>query len=132
MRIVVDTNVWVSGLLSPHGPSARIVRGCLGREWVLCADIRILSEYREVLLRPKFNFDAVHVAEILDHLSHICERVTARPIKKRLHDRDDEPFLEVAVSASVRYLVTGNTRHFPSALSGVTVVTPRQFINAAR
>ena len=57
MRIVLDTNVLVSGLLTPFGSSGEIVRMVFSGELILCIDARILSEYKEVLNRPKFKFD---------------------------------------------------------------------------
>ena len=57
MRIVLDTNVLVSGLLSPHRPPGEIVRLVSGGLVSLCLDARIVAEYRDVLARPRFGFD---------------------------------------------------------------------------
>ncbi len=46
MRIVLDTNVVVSGLLNAFGPSAQIVRLVAAGNLDLCYDARILTEYR--------------------------------------------------------------------------------------
>ena len=58
------------------------------------------------------------------------------PLGTALPDRDDEPFLEVAVAANAETpddavrLVTGNSKHFPEeSRQGVTVVSPRFFID---
>lgn len=53
MRIVLDTNVLVAGLLSPFGPCGEIVRMVSSGEPALCFDARILSEVNDVLKRPK-------------------------------------------------------------------------------
>jgi predicted nucleic acid-binding protein len=47
MRIVVDTNVLVSGLLSPFGPPGVIVSLTAAGRLSLCYDARILAEYAE-------------------------------------------------------------------------------------
>ena len=57
MRIVLDTNVLVSALLSPHGAPAAVLQLVVTGRVVLCFDARVLSEYREVLRREKFDFD---------------------------------------------------------------------------
>jgi putative PIN family toxin of toxin-antitoxin system len=57
MKIVLDTNVLVAGLLSPFGPCGEIVRMVSSSKVTLCIDALILSEYSEVLHRPKFGFD---------------------------------------------------------------------------
>ena len=56
MKVVIDTNVIVSGLLTPFGNSAEIVRMITSGKLNLCFDARILTEYEEVLKRPKFKF----------------------------------------------------------------------------
>ncbi len=61
MKIVLDTNVLVSGLIQPFGPSGQIVRMVAAGDLVLCHDPRVLAEYQEVLLRKKFGFDPERV-----------------------------------------------------------------------
>ncbi|MBE0618826.1 MAG: putative toxin-antitoxin system toxin component, PIN family, partial [Proteobacteria bacterium] len=56
MIIVLDTNVLVAGLLSPFGPPGQIARMVSSEDLHLCVDARILSEYAEVLRRPRFGF----------------------------------------------------------------------------
>ncbi|CAN5653460.1 putative toxin-antitoxin system toxin component, PIN family [soil metagenome] len=130
MRIVLDTNVLVSGLLSPFGPPGEIVRLISSGSLTLCLDARILSEYGEVLARPRFGFDQDAVAALLDYLSVASDTMAAEPLPVRLPDRDDEPFLEVAIACGVDRLVTGNVAHFPvAARAGVEVVSPAQFMD---
>jgi putative PIN family toxin of toxin-antitoxin system len=129
MRIVVDTNVLVSGLLSPHGPPGRIVDGVVSEELVVLFDDRILDEYRDVLARPKFGFGARDIDDLLDQIVAAGEHVSASPLTVKLPDVDDLPFLEVAAAGKADALVTGNTKHFPrSARCGVVVLTPAQLI----
>ena len=61
MKIVLDTNVLVSGLLNPYGPPGRIVQMVAAGALQLCFDARIICEYRDVLVRPVFGFQAEHV-----------------------------------------------------------------------
>ena len=53
MRIVLDTNVLVSGLHNPHGAPGRIVDLVLGARIHVLYDDRILAEYRDVHARPR-------------------------------------------------------------------------------
>ena len=57
MKIVLDTNVVVSGLLTPFGTSGEIVRMVSAGKLILQYDSRILLEYQEVLYSTKFQFD---------------------------------------------------------------------------
>jgi putative PIN family toxin of toxin-antitoxin system len=133
MNIVLDTNVFVSGLLTPFGPSGEIVRMVFAGELTLCIDARIMSEYREVLYRPKFKFDKDHISLLLDFIELYGHVVSGLPLKKRLPDQDDEPFLEVAIAGNVRPLITGNTAHFPlSAREGIEIYSPSEFLEYFR
>jgi uncharacterized protein len=133
MKIVLDTNVLVSGLLQAFGPSGQIVRLVASGDLVLYLDSRILDEYQEVLLREKFGFDPERVEALLEEIRASGIPVSARPLAIRLPDPDDEPFLEVAVTGGARCLVTGNIKHYPAeARAGVEVLSPRSFIELYR
>jgi putative PIN family toxin of toxin-antitoxin system len=129
MNIVLDTNVLVAGLLSPFGPCGEIVRMVSSGELTLSLDARILTEYKEVLDRPKFRFDKDKVAALLDHIEHRGVTVASSPLPQPLPDIDDEPFLEVAIAARAICIITGNQVHFPMELSlGVMVLSPGDFL----
>jgi putative PIN family toxin of toxin-antitoxin system len=128
MIIVLDTNVLVSALLSAFGPSARILDLLLTGELQLAYDDRLLAEYRQVLARPKFKFDPMATAELVNYLATTGLWTAARPLATVLPDPHDLPFLEVAAQVGAT-LVTGNRRHFPvEACEGVTVLTPAEFM----
>lgn len=126
MRIVLDTNVLVSGALNPHSAPGRCLDLVLDGELILLFDDRILAEYREVLLRPRFQFGRQDVDALLVFLRSEGESIVARPIAGTLPDPDDLPFLEVAVAGGADALVSGNLRHFPeeSVPPSVEVLAP--------
>jgi uncharacterized protein len=133
MRVVLDTNVLVSGLLNPHGPPGAIVRMVADGELSVSYDARVLNEYREVLLRPLFPFRVEEVDALLEQISAAGEAVASLPLGRRLPDPDDEVFLEVAIAARADCLITGNLQHYPEdRRSGVRLVTPREFIDEYR
>jgi len=123
---VLDSNVIVSGLLSPLGPPGRLVDVLLGRRLRLALDDRVELEYREVLARPRLGI-ARERREAFLALLQFQEHVTAMPWPDQAPpDADDTVFLEVALQTSARVLVTGNLKHFPSRCRGpVTVLSPR-------
>jgi hypothetical protein len=133
MRLVLDADVLVSGLLSAAGPPGWIVEAVLAGRLEPAFDAAIRQVYGEVLRCPEFGFPAGDVDEILavlDRFAFVAAGVEPWPV--RLPDPDGEPFLAVA-RASASILVTGNLRHFPArARSGVTVLTPRQLVERVR
>jgi putative PIN family toxin of toxin-antitoxin system len=133
MKIVLGTNVLVSGLLTPFGPSGEIVRMVSAGELILYLDARILSEYQEVLHRPKFKFDKDQISILLDFIKRYGQLVASLPIKNRLPDPDDEPFLEVAIAGKVRSLITGNIVHYlPLIREGINIFSPSEFLEFFR
>jgi uncharacterized protein len=133
MRIVLDTNVLVSGLLNPYAAPGQIARMAAMGEISLCFDARILSEYRDVLLWPRFGFRTEHVEALLEQIRVAGVSAATHTLTGQLPDRDDEAFLEVAIASVAEYLVTGNTRHFPVRLrSGIQVVSPAEFVEIYR
>ena len=133
MKIVLDTNVLVSGLLSPYGAPAGIVGMVSSGVLRLCYDARIIVEYQDVLARPKFQFDQKKVKDLLVFAQQSGEVVAASPLNARLPDVHDEIFLEVALAGRAAFLITGNIKHFPaSSRQGVNVATPQEFLGLLR
>lgn len=130
MRIVLDTNVIVSGLLSAFGPPAQIVDLVSSGDVVLVVDDRILSEYSDVLARPRFHFGARQIDDFLKLTDHAVHMIGA-PLPFALRDAGDEPFLEVAIAGAVDALVTGNEKHFkvPRGRLAIPIVSPRRFLD---
>ncbi len=129
MNIVLDTNVLVSGLLTPFGPSGEIIRMVTGWGLVLLYDARVLLEYEEVLNRPKFKFDKEHINTLLDFIKQNGKVVSPLPLKTPLPDPDDEPFLEVSIAGKAKCLVTGNIVHYPAvSRQGTKIFSPSKFL----
>jgi putative PIN family toxin of toxin-antitoxin system len=126
---VLDTNVLVSGLLSPHGAPGRLVDALLARQLQWVADDRILAEYRDVLARPKFRIDPVRLLAfwgILPFQRHLNAPAIAGLMTT---DPADLVFLEVAAASEQMTLVAGNVRHFPVRGRGpVRVLAPAEAV----
>ncbi|MFC1535125.1 putative toxin-antitoxin system toxin component, PIN family [Thermodesulfobacteriota bacterium] len=133
MKIVLDTNVLVSGLLTPFGTSGEIVRMVSAGKLILLYDSRILLEYQEVLYRSKFQFDKGQVELLIDYIKKNGQVAPTSPLKNNLPDPDDVPFLEVAIGGESEYLVTGNKVHYPQkSREGIKILSPAEFINLYR
>lgn len=129
IRIVLDTNVLVSGLLSEQGPPGQIVDLILAGDLIVLHDPRILSEYREVVARPELGIAPLLAGEVLRYLHENGEALTAGPWPHALPDPDDEPFFAVAHAGHAAGLVTGNLRHSPaSSRAGVRLWSPRELL----
>ena len=129
-RAVIDTNILVSGFISPLNPPGRIFDAVLEKACLLVADDRILDEYQRVFLRPKFDayVSRRKRAELVQRLHRLAFLTISTEAIPHLPDPKDACFLEVARTAGVP-LVTGNLAHFPEDLrAGVEVLTAKDFI----
>ncbi|HSB06940.1 MAG TPA: putative toxin-antitoxin system toxin component, PIN family [Thermodesulfobacteriota bacterium] len=133
MIIVLDTNVLVSGILKPYSKAAALLRLVADGAIQLAYDVRLLSEYRDVLNRSKFDFPQDQVEDFLQQVEQEGFLVSAKPCKFRLPDPDDEPFIDVALSGGAIALVTGNKRHFPrKEYEGAKILSPAEFLEVLK
>lgn len=129
MRVVLDTNVLVSGLLSSVGPPAQIINLILNRTITVLYDNRILLEYKEVLKRKKFGFKQEWIVPIIEFIKQEGEFISAEPTNVKTIDKDDLKFMEVAKTGKANYLITGNEKHFPKLN---LIKTPREFLESIK
>jgi putative PIN family toxin of toxin-antitoxin system len=128
---VFDTNIIVSGIISPSGPPGRILDGILDGLYQPVISDAILAEYTEVLTRSKFDFSARKITQVLDAL---CIQSVSPPFHpfpqfSALPDPDDAIFIEAAIALNVP-IITGNKRHYPSYLMGaIKVLSPIDFLS---
>ena len=130
MKIVLDTNVLISGMINPYGAPGKIVDAMRNGEVCLVIDDRIPAEYSAVLRRDAFTmyFDAEARQDILEYLSRNSHYTVSRAIVSNLPDPGDAPFLEIALTEKV-ILVTGNLKHFPEvSRREADVLSPAEFV----
>lgn len=131
MKIVLDTNVLISGILNPSGPPGRIVDFLRNGFLQLVIDDRIFSEYTDVLRRKYFMryFEESEREDVIEYISKNSYYTSTRVVAHNMPDEGDVPFLEIAISENVP-LVTGNLKHYPKrARRSCIVLSPRQFLN---
>jgi putative PIN family toxin of toxin-antitoxin system len=128
---VIDTNVIVSGLITPNASSpTRELLDCLAEKRIVpLYNEEILQEYWDVLHRAKFQLPASKVEELLAMVK--SDGILSSRISSELDfiDSKDVVFYEVALSKDDSFLVTGNIKHFPEM---DFVVTPAEMMEIIR
>lgn len=130
MRLVIDTNVLVSALLTPGRTAARLLGYMATGGLTPIVDDRVLAEYADVLARPKLSIAPAAAREMLAVIgtagTHVLSAEVHLPFA--IPDPKDLPFAELAVRAHADGLVTGNDRHFADmrARGPVPVWTPAE------
>jgi putative PIN family toxin of toxin-antitoxin system len=108
IRVVVDTNVFVSGIFWKGAPM-QVLDAWIGGKFKLIVTSEILLEYERVLeslgKKAKFsNYD--RILELVKLNAEMANPVAfARPICR---DKDDDKFLAAALGGSAQYIVTGD------------------------
>ena len=129
MKVVLNTNVFVSAFLRPKSKPARILRLVLHGDIEIVISEQILAEYLEVLERAKFGLNKQDIPIVLDFLRSKGIKARALAEAFRLPDPGDEPFLEAALSVGADALVTGNKKHYPKrGCKGQKILTPDEFL----
>lgn len=115
--LVVDTNVFISALISEPGASREVIRRCLQRRYQPCMSLALFAEYRDVLDRYELfvgcPLDVTERNELF-HAFMAVSRMTEiyylwRP---NLPDEADNHVLELAVAARAAAIVTHNRADF--------------------
>jgi len=126
---VIDTNVFVSALLTKHRDSAtaKVVEAVLDGRITALKSTEIVSEYREVLARPQFHFPEGAVMRILATVEADGIDLSAQPSTEEFPDESDRIFFEVALAGATlgTKLVTGNLKHYPTS---PIAITPSQMV----
>ena len=109
MRIVVDTNLWISFLLNPS-MKQRLSRLLLSDEMDVLFSIELFDELETTAKRRKFRryFDASHVDDLIEMLIEVAELVEVRSSVDVCRDPRDNFLPALAQDGVADYLITGD------------------------
>src|SRR5579863_5752572 len=131
LRVVIDTNVLVSALLSFKSTSAQAVRRTLSRGLLLLSE-PALSEIESVLGRQKFSkvLSTDTRKAFVKSLRLAAEHVSITSHLRRCRDPRDDRFLELAVDGNADVIVTGDDDLLALDPFGqIRILTPKQFLD---
>ena len=110
LRVVVDTNVWVSAVINPGGQPARVLASLREGRFRLVISEPLLGELADVLSRPRivrrYRLDPAEVDKLLALLRSGAEVVDVSGDVRVCRDPADDRVLETALRGNVRALVT--------------------------
>lgn len=128
MRVVVDTNVLVSGVFFSGIPK-RILEAWRDRRIVIVASLEILEEYRRVGERLGGQFEGVSLEPFFTLLATNALIVQPRRLPQAVVSGPaDDKFFACALAADCRVIISGDKRVLAaSGYEGVEVLEPRSF-----
>ncbi len=129
MRVVIDTNVFVSSVLG--GVAASVIDHWKAKRFQLVVTDEIVREYLEVLHRPKFALSADILDSIGGYLLHNADFVqpTERLSVVEADPKDDK-FLEAAIAGSVPLIVSGDNHLLNlKTYRHISIISTRAFLD---
>ena len=133
-RLVIDTNVFVSGLISASGAPARILRAIRQNRAIHVVSDPIVEEYLRVLDYPRIRkFEKISdefIATIAAYLIYQTHRVELTSNVRMSRDPDDDVFLQTAVDGQASLLISGDKTGLLSltVIEDIPIVTAREAI----
>ncbi len=127
MRAVIDTNIFLAGLLNADGGAAKIIRAFQDGEFELIITHDVFDEYVRVIHLFDNDVPPEKSEELLELVFAKATKVRPAAAQGLCTDADDEKFLSAALGGNADFIVTKNKKHFPK--DSVKIVNVRDFLN---
>lgn len=130
MRVILDTNVFVSGIFFT-GPPHQILKAWLDGKLKLVISPEILEEYQRVGVALAEQFPPIDLRLIFELVTIKAETVHAQILSEPVCvDPDDDKFLACALAGKGKMIVSGD-KHLlhVSGFREIRVLKPREFVD---
>lgn len=131
MKVVLDTNIYLSGLIFPDSKPALILSLAKKAKFsVYCSSFIVSELHRNLIL--KFGYKDEIAEEIInDILKYVKLIVPEKMINLIKAKKDDNRILECAVAAKADFLVTGDKKHILpiKKIASTKIVSSSEFID---
>ena len=128
MRIVLDTNVLISGIFF-RGPAYHILQAWREKKVQFVITTEIFSEYSRVAEEISHKYPGIDISKIINLIAVHSEIVEAFSMAEQVcEDPDDDKFIACALSNKVKYIVSGDKHLLNlSGYMGLEMVKPQEF-----
>lgn len=130
LKVVIDTNVFVSGLFF-NGPPFRILRAWQNGQFRMAVSEEIIDEYKRVIESLTQKLGDIDLDAVLERLVIDAEMVAGYSFELPVcEDPDDDKFLACAMLSKSQYLVSGDKHLLKlGTFLETAIVTPRHFLD---
>lgn len=134
MKVVIDTNVLISGLISSSSPPSQIIDLWISSKFTVYVSSEIIEEYLSVILRPKFRSlgTAKERYALVSELVGVDNTKVVTPdlrLNVITDDPDDNIILECAVEAGADVIISGDEHLLSlSNYEGILILNPTSFL----
>ena len=130
MKIVIDTNVFISGVFFT-GPPHQILKAWRDGKFEILISKEILEEYKRVGESLSIQFPQVTLTPILKFFAIRAELIDAQPLSGPVcEDTDDDKFFACAIAGKSKLIISGDKHLLKvSGYQGIKVLKPKEFFN---
>jgi len=130
LRAIIDTNIFLAGLLNADGGAAKIICAFRDGKFALVVTKEVFDEYVRVIHLFDNDVPAHKSEELLELVFAKAVKVQPAASQGLCTDDDDEIFLSAALGGHADFIVTKNKKHFPKNATSVKIVNVREFLSA--
>ncbi len=129
MRIILDTNVFISGIFF-SGPPSQILKAWEKQSLQIVLCRQILDEYQRVADELSSKYPLVDITPIIELLMVYGQFIDTKGVDISIcEDPDDDKFIECAIAGKCKIIVSGDAHLLKLAgYKGVKIMKPRDFI----
>ena len=134
LRLVIDTNILISGLMSVNSLPQQIFDYATSQAILLMSD-EVQSEIENVISRPKLQkyITLERRTKFLSELSQQVERVTINQQIRACRDPKDDKFLDLAVCGEANYIITGDADLLDlHPFQNISIIKAASFLTAVK
>lgn len=130
MKVIVDTNVFVSGIFF-SGPPYRILQAWQQKKLSLYISPDILNEYKRVGEKLAGKYPGVDLDPWITLMLLNASLIDAPTLDNQIcEDPDDDKFIACAIAAKVKLIISGDKHLLDiNGYQNITVLKPRKFID---
>ncbi|MCX7839273.1 MAG: putative toxin-antitoxin system toxin component, PIN family [Anaerolineae bacterium] len=134
VRVVIDTNVLISGTIVPHGFSAQIVDAAIAGKIRLVASPTLIEEYLDVIRRPRIAKRYREIGERADAIAFYFDTNVLLVRPSRIapvipQDPNDDFLIACALEGKAKYIISGDEHLLAlKRYRGITILSPRAFV----
>ncbi|MBW4625422.1 MAG: putative toxin-antitoxin system toxin component, PIN family [Brasilonema octagenarum HA4186-MV1] len=138
IKIVVDTSVFISALISSKGSSRELIRRCLKGEYQPLMGNALFSEYESVIQRTeiaaKCSLTSEEISTLLASFMSVSKWISIYYLwRPNLKDEADNHLIELAVAGNAQIIATHNVKDFQNAellFPSLSILKPEEIIRS--
>lgn len=131
MKIILDTNVFISGIFF-SGPPFQILKAWQNSRLQIVLSQEILNEYQRVAESLAAEFPAIDILPIIELMTIHGQIIDTQGFDISVcDDPDDNKFMECAIASNSEIIISGDKHLLKvSGYQGITVLKPREFVDS--